>query len=92
MKNPARWFGIASLLVAAMPAVDAAAGDARLIEAVKHADMQTVRTLVAHRVDVNAADADGSTALHWAALLDNQAPVDIRLPAGANVAQSPAIT
>ena len=47
------------------------AGDLRLIDAVKKNDAATVRSLIAERVDVNAPETDGSTALHWAAQRDN---------------------
>ena len=54
----------------------------RLIDAVKRQDLATVRALLAQRVDVNAAEPDGSTALHWAAQRNNAALVDLleRLP------------
>ena len=39
----------------------------RLIDAVKRGDVTAVRSLIASKSDVNAPDADGSTALHWAA-------------------------
>ena len=83
MKNPARWFGIACVLIAGTRVFEAA-GDVRLIEAVRNADVKTVRSLVAQRVDVNAAEADGSTALHWAARRDQAEIVDLLLTAGAN--------
>src|SRR4029077_2810225 len=67
----------------------AAWSDLRLIDAVKRSGLQTVRALVAQRVDVNAAEADGSTALHWAARRDNPAIVDVLLTAGANVRAAP---
>src|SRR5262245_32585521 len=62
----------------------APAGDLRLIEAVKNSDAKTVRALITQRVDVNAAEADGSTALHWAAQREDLALVDVLLTAGAN--------
>jgi uncharacterized protein len=57
----------------------------RLIDAVKRGDVNAVRAIVAQKVDVNAQDADGSTALHWAAQRDDLAMVDALLAAGANV-------
>jgi ankyrin repeat protein len=82
VKNSATWFGIAWLLIAGTPTLGA--GDLRLIDAVKNADVKTVRSLVAQHVDVNAADADGSTALHWAARRDQPEIVDLLLTRGAN--------
>jgi ankyrin repeat protein len=58
--------------------------DLRLIEAVKKSDAKTVRSLIAQHVDVNAAEADGSTALHWAAQRDNLEIADLLLTSGAN--------
>jgi uncharacterized protein len=85
MRNPARWFGVAALFVAGLAGVRAAPADLRLIDAVKKADVTAVRSLIAQRVDVNAADVDGSTALHWAARLDRPELVDLLAAAGANV-------
>ena len=57
----------------------------KLIDAVKRGDATAVRALVAQKVDVNAPDADGSTALHWAAQRDDIAMADLLIAAGANV-------
>jgi ankyrin repeat protein len=63
----------------------ATTADLRLIQAVKNNDAKTARTLITQHVDVNTADADGSTALHWAAQRDNAELVDALITAGANV-------
>ena len=60
-----------------------APADLRLIEAVKKSDAKTVRSLITARVDVNAIEPDGSTALHWAAQRDNAEIVGLLLAAGA---------
>jgi ankyrin repeat protein len=44
-----------------------------------------VRALLKQRVDVNAQQGDGATALHWAANLDNLALADLLIRAGAHV-------
>jgi ankyrin repeat protein len=75
---------VAWLLAAGTVGLGAAPGDLRLIEAVKRTDMKTVRSLIAERVDVNASEVDGSTALHWAARRDNPEIVELLLTAGAN--------
>ena len=54
-----------------------------LIEAVKRQDGAAVRQLLTQRVDVNAADADGSTALHWAVQRNDGTLVRQLLAAGA---------
>jgi ankyrin repeat protein len=83
----ARWFALASLaslVIAGAAPLDAAPTDLRLIEAVKKADVEAVRSLIAGHIDVNGSEADGSTALHWAAQRDNIEIVDLLVGAGAN--------
>lgn len=60
-----------------------ASADLRLIQAVKGQDEAAVRALLKQRVDVNAQQGDGATALHWAAQYDNAALADLLLRAGA---------
>ena len=55
-----------------------------VVDAVKEGKVDVVRTLLAKRVDPNAAEADGTTALHWAAHFDNLAAADLLIKAGAN--------
>jgi ankyrin repeat protein len=62
----------------------AAAADARLAVAVKTGDTAAVQALLKQRVDVNAAEVDGTTALHWAVRNDDSDLVDRLLRAGAN--------
>ncbi len=62
-----------------------ASADLRLIEAVKQSDVKAVRSLLAQHVNVNASDADSSTALHWAAQRDNLEIAGLLIDAGANV-------
>jgi len=59
--------------------------DVRLIEAVKKEDKEATRALLKDHVDVNASEADGSTALAWAAYRDDAEAVDLLIRAGANV-------
>ena len=83
MKNFSALFISACLLVAATITFGAAS-DQRLIDAAKKSDAKAVRSLIAARVDVNAVEADGSTALHWAVQRDNAEIVGLLLAAGAN--------
>jgi uncharacterized protein len=59
--------------------------DLRLIRAVKAQDEATTRALLKQRVDVNAQQGDGSTALHFAAYDDDLAIADLLIRAGARV-------
>jgi ankyrin repeat protein len=70
------------MAIALTAGVDAA-GDLRLIEAVRAKNADRVRALIAERVDVNARQGDQATALHWAAHLDDKVIVDELLRAGA---------
>src|SRR5215203_6402940 len=54
-----------------------------LIEAVKRQDVAAVRTLLP-RSRVNAPEADGFTALHWAVQRDNLAITQLLLRSGAS--------
>lgn len=56
-----------------------------LVEAVKNGDTVLVRRLIRERVDINAPEADGMTAVHWAAHLNDAATAELLLRAGANV-------
>ena len=63
----------------------AAGGELPLVDAARRGDADAVRALVQKGSDVNAAEGDGTTALHWAAHRDDLATVDILLRAGARV-------
>jgi ankyrin repeat protein len=54
-----------------------------LIDAVKRHDAVAVNALLDKGADVNAAEGDGATALHWAAQLEDLAAVESLLEAGA---------
>ena len=74
----------AAVLLSAV-AVFAAAAPPPLVEAVKSGDASAVRRLIKERVDVNAAEVDGTTALHWAARVSDVASAELLIRAGANV-------
>jgi ankyrin repeat protein len=57
----------------------------RLVDAVEHQDKAAVRSLLQQHADVNAGQADGATALHWAAHWDDAETADLLIRAGANV-------
>ena len=57
----------------------------RLIETARQQDSATARRLVEQGADVNVADGDGSTALHWAAYHGDVQLTDALLAAGARM-------
>ena len=63
----------------------AAATDLRLVDAAKRRDGARVQGLLKLRVDVNAPQPDGATALHWAAHWGDLNTADLLIRAGANV-------
>ena len=62
-----------------------AAGRPPIIDAVRKGDKDALRSLIAKGTNVNEAEADGATALHWAAYRDDLASADALLKAGAKV-------
>jgi ankyrin repeat protein len=77
--------GLGSGLVFVALSAFAAAGDARLADAVMRADRDAVRTLIQQKADLNATQADGMTALHWAARQNDLETVQMLIKAGAKV-------
>ena len=73
---------LAALLCAAQVASSAAMPSAA--DAAQQRDKEAVRALIKQRADVNAAQPDGTTALHWAAHWNDAELVDMLLRAGAN--------
>lgn len=67
-------------------AVPAAAGDFQLVRAVKAGDPPAaLRSLLEQGADVDAAEADGATALAWASHRDDLEAADLLIRAGADV-------
>ncbi len=76
-----RW----TVLLPAVLSVGAAARDVPLVEAVKAGSVESVRALLDQPADVNTAEADGTTALHWAVQGEAGALVGLLIDAGADV-------
>ncbi len=68
--------------------ISTSAAESPLIDAVKKQDVEAIRTLLKQKADVNATEADGFTALHWAAQRNDLQLVDLLLGAGANAKAS----
>ena len=76
----AAWF----VLGVSTTSVAAEARDLPLIGAARAADADTVRTLLERGVDVDIAETDGTTALHWAAYRGDVETAQLLLDAGAD--------
>lgn len=77
------WFGG---LLLALAITGAARADTALIDAIKAGDTTGAIALIDKRADVNEAQADGTTALHWAVYRDNVDVVKRLIKARAKVA------
>ena len=87
-KRAGSWLlGIVLLLALIFGLVAAAdaARDLPLVEAARAADADAVRALLDRQVDVNTAETDGTTALHWAAYKGDVETAQLLLDAGADV-------
>ena len=69
--------------VLALPAIGATR-DVPLIDAVKKADAVAARALLQKHVNVDSAEIDGTTALHWAVRQDEAQLADLLIRSGAN--------
>jgi ankyrin repeat protein len=85
-------FVVALCLVAAFSTSYVASGFSRtgaegtpLVDAARNGDVEALRALIKQGVDVNAAAADGTTALHWASYRDAVDSADLLIRAGAHV-------
>src|SRR4029079_6872059 len=74
---------MAVLLMCATAVTRGAASE--VADAVMKGDTDAVRKLLRAKVDVNAAQVDGATALHWAVYRDDLAVADLLIKSGANV-------
>jgi len=61
------------------------AADLRLVNAAKSGDKTAITSLLQQKADVNAAEPDGTTALHWAVRADDLELADRLIKAGATV-------
>ncbi len=83
-----RVLACAAALVVAVTLSVRGAGDnvkSDVANAAARGDKALVRALLASKADVNAAQVDGATALHWAIYRDDEDLVDLLIRSGANV-------
>ena len=77
---------IPKLIVFVAAGIAGAAGrELPLIDAARNADREGLRALLKQGASVNAADADGTTALHWASYRDDVESAGLLIRAGAEV-------
>jgi ankyrin repeat protein len=81
-KKPYIAAGLVLLILAYRPT--AAHADALLADAAEKADSTRITVLLKHGVDINAAQVDGMTALHWAVYHDDVRTTKRLLNAGAS--------
>ena len=77
----ARWIP----LVMAVSLLGAAAGRPPIVDAARNGNRDAVRTLLQKGANVNEAEGDGTTALHWASYKDDLQIADALIKASANV-------
>jgi len=73
-----------SVLFLLLPLAGFAAGPSDVADAAMRGDKAAVQKLVAQHADVNAPQADGGTAIHWAVFRSDKEMVDLLIGAGAN--------
>ena len=71
--------------IAALPVLLTAAVKSEVADAAMHRNKSAVRALVQQNADVNAPQADGTTALDWAVEADDLELTDLLIRAGAHV-------
>ena len=79
------WSAIAVTAMLTLPGFGAQADGSLLTQAAKSGDAVAVSSLLKQSVDVNAAEADGTTALHWAVRHDDLDIVSQLIDAGSDV-------
>jgi uncharacterized protein len=83
--NRHRIFVASAALVVSISAYMSAAGPSEIADAMMRGDKAALKTLLLRKADVNAAQVDGATALHWAVYRDDLEAVDLLLGAGVKI-------
>jgi ankyrin repeat protein len=74
------------LATLSLSSIAATLGPEALVDAVKNHEREAAKALIQQHADVNAAEPDGTTALHWAAHWNDLELAGLLLDAGANPA------
>ena len=77
--------GCATLLWTCLAAAGAAQARSEMADAAQRGDRAAVQKLIQAKGDVNAAQVDGATALHWAVYREDAQMVDVLIRGGADV-------
>ena len=77
--------GIAVVLVGSAPVSNSALSEVSITEAARQGDAKAVKSLLDGGADVNAAQGDGMTALHWAAERGHAEVANLLLSSSADV-------
>ena len=89
MLSKRRWLGaVLAVLAVRLGAADVVVKSPEpspLADAVQHGDAEGVQALLKKKIDVNASQPDGATALHWAAYRSDAESAATLILAGANV-------
>jgi len=80
--------GVVSVGLLLLSIVGFGAGRSEVADALMRGDRAAARKLIEQRADVNAPQADGATALHWAVFQSDKEMVDLLLGAKANPSAS----
>jgi len=75
---------VAAIALCATAMLAAAPSSSAVADAAMRGDVASVRALLAQRADVNAAEGDGMTALHWSAERGDRELAALLLQSGAN--------
>ena len=76
---------LTGVALAALLSIGVTAAESPVADAAARGDRETVKSLLKQAADVNAAQGDGMTALHWAAMNGDLELAQMLIVAGANV-------
>ena len=75
-----------TVALSCVAAINLGAERSEIASAAERGDLAAVRDLIAKKADVNSAQPDGATALHWAVYRNDSTMTDSLLRAGAKAA------